>query len=417
MKEKLKIGYVGMGGRGYGQMILSLDMDDIDVLAVCDVYDDRVKRALDKIREKRPDLAPEGYADYRKLVARPDLDAVVVTSSWQTHVRIAEAAMRAGKYTAFEVGGASSIEECWRLVRAYEETGVPCMLLENCCYGREELALLDMVKKNIFGELLHLDGAYAHDLRDEITGGLIRRHYRFRNFQRRNGELYPTHALGPIANMLNINRGNRFIALTSMATKARGLTEFAKNKYGADHEYAKMDWNEGDIVTTLIKCANGETIRLQHDDCLPRIYSRELTVRGTRGMYGEDGDRLMIEGLNEHVEGEWEPRWMKFKDELPKYDHPLWKWFQSAGVRGGHGGMDYLVQRAFFESVKNGTDTPIDAYDSAAWMSITTLSEQSIAMGSMPVPVPDFTNGLWIDRGPDPKSRYSLDAVHYDLFD
>ena len=417
MKERLKIGYVGMGGRGRGQMGLSLDMDDIDVVAVCDVYEDRVRDSLDIIRTKRPELQPEGYSDYRKLVARPDLDAVVVTSSWQTHARIAEAAMRAGKYAAFEVGGASSIEECWRLVRAHEETGVPCMMLENCCYGRPELALLGMVKKNVFGELIHLDGAYAHDLRDEITGGLIRRHYRFRNFQRRNGDLYPTHALGPIANMLSINRGNRFTMLTSMASKSRGLHDFAVQKFGPDHEYAKINWNEGDIVTTLIKCANGETIRLRHDDCLARIYSRELCVRGVRGMYQEDGDRYLIDGENPWPEDSWEPKWMKFSDDLPKYDHPLWKWFQTAGVKGGHGGMDFLVQRAFFEAVKAGTQTPIDVYDAAAWMSITTLSEQSVAMGSQPVPVPDFTNGLWLDRGPDPASRYSLDAVHYDLFD
>ena len=416
MKEKIRVGYVGLGGRGQGQMGLTLEMEDVEVVAVCDVYEDRVQEALQTIREKRPELTAQGYTDYRKLVARPDLDAVVVTSSWQTHARIAEAAMRAGKYAAIEVGGASSLEECWRLVRAYEETGMPLMMLENCCYGRNEMALLNMVKKDIFGELIHLDGAYAHDLRDEITGGLIRRHYRFRNFQRRNGDLYPTHALGPIANMLSINRGNRFVSLTSMSSKSRGLHDFAVQKYGADHEYAKINWNEGDICTTLIKCANGETIRLEHDDCLARIYSRELTVRGTRGMYGEDGDRLMIEGLNKKPEGAWEPEWMKFTEELPKYEHPLWKWFQSAGVKGGHGGMDFLVQRAFFESVKAGTGRPIDACDTASWMSITTLSEQSVAMGSLPVPVPDFTNGLWLDRAADPKSRYSLDAVHYDLF-
>ena len=133
--------------------------------------------------------------------------------------------------------------------------------------------------------------------------------------------------------------------------------------------------------------------------------------------YLEDGDRYLIDGENPQEEGAWEPSWMKFSTDLPKYDHPLWKWFQSAGVKGGHGGMDFLVQRAFFEAVKAGTQTPIDAYDAAAWMSITTLSEQSVAMGSSPVPVPDFTNGLWLDRGPDPASRYSLDDVHYDLFD
>ena len=161
MKEKIRVGYVGLGGRGQGQMGLTLEMADVEGVAVCDVYEDRVQEALQTIREKRPELCAQGYTDYRKLVARPDLDAVVVTSSWQTHARIAEAAMRAGKYAAIEVGGASSLEECWRLVRAYEETGMPLMMLENCCYGRNEMALLSMVKRNIFGELIHLDGAYA----------------------------------------------------------------------------------------------------------------------------------------------------------------------------------------------------------------------------------------------------------------
>lgn len=414
MKERLKIGYIGLGGRGRGQMSLSLDMDDIDVVAVCDVYDDRVKEAIDIIKEKRPGAEPDGYADYRELLKRGDLDAVVITSSWQTHAMIAEAAMRAGIPTAFEVGGASSIEECWRLVRAHEETGVHCMLLENCCYGRNEMALLSMVRKGMFGELVHMEGAYAHDLRGEITHGLINRHYRFRNFQHRNGELYPTHALGPIAKMLNINRGNRFMTLTSMASKSRGLHKYIQDKFGTEHEYNDIVWNEGDIVTTMIKCANGETIVLQHDDSLPRAYSRELRVQGTCGLYEEDGDRYIIDGVSK--EAGWDYEWDVFSRDVEKYDHPLWTWFQGAGVQGGHGGMDYLVQRGFFESVKEGIAPPIDVYDSVAWMSITCLSEQSVSLGSMPVAIPDFTNGRWLDRGPDPASRYALDNVHEELF-
>jgi len=415
MKEKLRVGYVGMGGRGQGQMSLSLDMKDIEVVAVCDAYPDRVEESLKIIREKRPEIEAAGYTDYRELVKRGDLDAVVVTSSWQTHVRIVEAAMRAGIPTAFEVGGASSLEECWRLVRAYEETGVPCMMLENCCYGQVEMALYDMVEKGLFGELVHMEGAYAHDLRHEISHGLINRHYRFRNFQHRNGELYPTHALGPIAKMLRINRGNRFLTLTSMASKSRGLNTYIKKTFGEDHEYTKINWCQGDIVTTLIKCANGETITLQHDDTLPRSYSRELRVQGDCGIYEEDGDRYIIDG--ESVFEGWDYKWNKFSEDLPKRDHPLWKWFQQKGVEGGHGGMDYLVQRAFYESVMKGEEPPIDVYDAAAWMSITCLSEQSVSMGSMPVPVPDFTNGLWMEREEEPKSRYSLDKVHHDLFE
>ena len=416
MKNMLNIAYLGMGNRGITQMELSLDMEDINVIAVCDVYEDRVRDAVRKVAEKREGFSARGYTDYKKLIdtEKDKLDAVVITCSWQMHSRIAVYAMRAGIPAAFEVGGASSIEECWELVRAYEETGVPCMMLENCCYDRNEMALLKMVREGLFGEITHMEGAYGHDLRGEITHGLINRHYRFRNFQRRNGELYPTHELGPISKMLNLNRGNRMLTLVSMASKSRSLHTYIEKEFGADHPYMDIDWNEGDVVTTLIKCANGETIRLQHDNSSPRAYSRELRVQGTKGIYEEDGDRYILDGYAKVKD--WDFEWDCFSKDIEKFEHPLWKWFRKAGVRGGHGGMDYLVQRAFFEAVEKGEEPPIDVYDSASWMAVTTLSEQSIALGSMPVPVPDFTNGLWIDRGDAPASGYSLDKVHEELF-
>ncbi|NLD88569.1 MAG: Gfo/Idh/MocA family oxidoreductase [Clostridiales bacterium] len=411
MKEKVRIGFLGLGGRGQGLLKLILNMADVEVPAVCDLYDDRIKAGINIVSEAR-DYTPTGYSDYRQLLKREDIDAVIIATSWQTHGRITAAAMRAGKYAAFEVGGASSVEECWELVRAYEETGIWCMMLENCCYGELELALLNMIKQGLFGELIHCQGAYGHDLRGEITGGIENRHYRFRNFQHRNGELYPTHELGPICNMLNINRGNRLLTLTAMSTKSRGLHEYAlKNK----PEYANVDWAQGDVTTTMIKCAHGETILLKHDCSLPRSYSREIWVQGTNGIAVELGDKIVIQGRS--PEGGWmEFEWEALSKYIEEFRHPLWTWFREAGVKGGHGGMDYLVQRAFIESVKEGKLPPIDVYDSATWMSITCLTEQSIYMGSMPVAVPDFTNGMWIDRRPDPKCRYSLDAVHNDLF-
>ncbi len=414
MKDKVKIGFLGLGGRGCGVLKLILEMDDVDVLAVCDLYEDRVQEGLNIIKEKR-NFEATGYTDYRELLKRDDIEAVIIATSWQTHAKIAAAAMRAGKYTAFEVGGASSIEECWELVRAYEETGTWCMMLENCCYGELELALLNMIKQGIFGTLTHMQGAYGHDLRSEVVTGLETRHYRFRNFQHRNGELYPTHELGPICNMLNINRGNRLMTLTSMSTKSLGLHEWAIKHRGNDSEYAKMDWNQGDVTTTMIKCAHGETILLKHDCSLPRGYSRELHVQGTLGIAVELADKIVIEDRS--PSGGWaEYEWESLQKYVDEYEHPLWKWFKNAGVKGGHGGMDYLVQRAFIESVKENKLPPIDVYDAATWMSITCLSEQSISMGSIPVAIPDFTNGMWLDRKPDPKCRYSLDAVHNDLF-
>ena len=413
MGKSIRLGFIGLSKRGSGLLGLLLNMPDVDVPAVCDRYEDRVQAAVEKVKEAKGYEAT-GYLDYRELLEREDIEAVIIATSWQTHIKIAVHAMRAGKRPAMEVGGANNLDECWRLVRTSEETGIPCMMLENCCYGKEELTLLKMVKDGLFGELVHMEGAYGHDLRREVVEGLDRRHYRLRHFQHRNAELYPTHELGPIANMLSINRGNRMVSLVSMSSKARGLHDWAVAHRGADSYEAGIVWNEGDVVTTLIKCANGETIKLQHDNSLPRKYSRELRLHGTKGVYMETGDLLYLEGISDPEKGELE--WDKFHDVIQDYVHPLWKWYENEGVKSGHGGIDYLVLRAFVESVRDGSNPPIDVYDCAAWMCITCLSEDSIALGSAPVAIPDFTSGLWIDRAPDPKSRYSLDAIHEDLF-
>ena len=309
--------------------------------------------------------------------------------------------MRAGKRVAMEVGGAASVEECWRMVRTSEETGIPCMLLENCCYNKTELALLNMVRQGVFGEVVHCQGGYEHDLREEIGNGDINRHYRQDNFLKRNGELYPTHELGPIAKYLNINRGNRMVSLVSMSSKAAGLKAWL-NEHRPDDEITKQQINEGDIVTTMIKCANGETILLTHDCTLPRFYSRGGVVRGTKGMWMEDNRSVYIEGRSPVDENDWTHRAESDAKYMEEFEHPLWKEYKALGTRGGHGGMDYLVLRAFVESVQNKTEPPIDVYDAAAWMAITALSEESIALGSAPVSVPDFTSGRWCQREINP---------------
>ncbi len=403
---------IGLGGRGRGQMKTLLQMPDVKVRVVCDVYKDRIELAQKEASEIQG-FIPDGDTDYRRVVARDDIDAVVVMTSWTTHITICVAAMRAGKRVAMEVGGAASIDECWRLVRTSEETGIPCMLLENCCYNNEEMALLNMVRQGVFGELVHCQGGYEHDLRDEIGNGDIIRHYRQDNFLKRNGELYPTHELGPIAKYLNINRGNRMVSLVAMSSKAAGLKAWLKENR-PDDEITQQPINEGDIVTTLIKCANGETIVLTHDCTSPRPYSRGGRVQGTKGLWMEDNRSIYVEGAKvDPADDSSEPiqahKWAPDAAWMKAYQHPLWKEYEEFGLRGGHGGMDYLVLRAFVESVQNQTAVPIDVYDAAAWMCVTALSEQSIAMGSMPVPVPDFTDGEWIHRKGEVKGRYALD--------
>ena len=398
MKDKLNIGIIGLGGRGYGLMDgVILHMDDIDIVGVCDTYRDRAQNAADKVEQVKGNK-PFITQDYKELIASSEVEAVIVSSAWTGHIEIIIECMKAGKPVGTEVGGAYSIEECWQLIRAYEETGVPCMLLENCCYGREEMMAMNMVKQGIFGEIVHCSGGYQHDLREEIAFGNENRHYRLQNYIHRNCENYPTHELGPIAQILDINRGNRMVSLVSMASKAKGLNEYIKNKKSDDEALMHTEFAQGDVVTTMIKCARGETIVLTLDTTLPRAYSRGFRVQGTKGMFMEDNMSLFIDGEHNEYDFKWKEQWNNIEAYREKYEHPVWKKFMQDGVKGGHGGMDWLVLRAFFDCVEKNEEMPIDVYDIAAWMAISALSEQSIVMGGQVVAIPDFTNGKWITR-------------------
>ena len=403
--DAVRVAVVGVSGRGRGLLGLLLGMPDVEVVGVSDLYEDRLARAKQDVIEKRGNT-PMASTDFRRLLEMKELDAVITPSSWTSHADVCIASMDAGKYAATEVGGATSVEQCWELVRTSERTKKPCMLLENCCYGREELTIFNMVKQGLFGELVHAEGGYQHDLRDEICNGRENRHYRLANYSNRNGEVYPTHELGPIAKCLNINRGNRMLTLTATASKARGLHEWVKTHRGEEYDLFNRQFTMGDVVTTVIKCAHGETITLTHDTSLPRPYSRGNRIEGTKGIWMEDKYAVYLEGVSPKADV-----WDSLNNYYEKYEHPLWKWYRTEGVKGGHGGMDYLVLRAYVEAVKAGTQTPIDVYDTAAWMAVTCLSEDSVAMGSMPVAIPDFTNGKWFQREPAVLGKYCLTEV------
>lgn len=400
MKEKIGVVVIGLGNRGWSLLKYSiLPHDDVEVLGVCDVYEDRLERAVKLCKEAgKPE--PRVTKDYRELICMPEADAVIVLSSWETHMNVTCEAMRLGKYVGFEVGGAYSLEACWRLVRTHEETGSQAMMLENCNYGRNELMVLNMVRQGVFGELVHCQGGYRHDLRDEVAYGRENRHYRYLNYLLRNCENYPTHELGPIAALLDITRGNTMLTLNSVASKAVGLHDYLLREKGPDHDASQFRFAQGDVVTTLIKCARGETIALTLDTTLPRPYSRGFHVQGTKAIYQEDNHSLFLDGVHNADDFEWHKQWNNADSYREQYDHPVWKKYIEEGVRGGHDGMDWLVLRAFFDSVKYGAVPPIDVYDSAAWMSISCLSAESIAMGGAPVAVPDFTNGNWLHRKP-----------------
>ena len=411
MSEKIKFAVIGVSGRGSGMALELQHVEGVEIVAVCDKYEDRVQDMIERF-DKEHGFRPDGYTDYKEMIKREDIGAVMISTTWITHARIAVDCMKAGKHVGMEVGGAASIDECWQLVRTSEETGKFCMLLENCCYDRFELALYNMNKKGLFGEIVHTQGAYQHDLRDEIALGRENRHGRLFNFMNRDGEVYPTHQLGPICKLLGVNRGNRMVSLVSMSSKARGLNQWIKDNKGEDYDLANYNFTLGDVVTTMIKCAHGETILLTHECTLPRPYSRGYRIDGTKGMYTEDDNQIYIEGRSPQHEFE------KVEPYIEEYEHPLWKEYFQRGVHEqGHGGMDFLVLSAFAEAALNDTKPPIDVYDTAAWMAVTCLSEQSVAMGSHPVAFPDFTDGMWIDREPYLRGRYCLDDVCTEYYD
>ena len=413
MKDRIKLGIIGLGGRGLGMLknpIIPMREEGIDVVAVCDLLSDRVDKSVNTLLESGAEK-PFASTDYNEVLALKELDAVYVSASWEAHVEIAVAAMKAGKYVGLEVGGAYSLDDCYKLVHTYEETGTGFMFMENCCYGKRELMMLNMVRQGIFGEVVHCNGAYCHDLRNEVITGLENRHYRLRNYIYRNCENYPTHEIGPIAKILDINNGNRFLTLSSFASASKGMHSYAVKTKGEDHPLSKINFAQSDVVTTVIKCAGGQTVRITLETGLPRAYSRGFEVHGTNAVYLEDNDSLFIDGNEEHAKCEWNSKliWGNAENYEEQYNHPLWKNGVAADV---HGGIDHITLQAFLNAVKTNSHAPIDVYDAATYMAICVLSEESIAKGGAPVAFPDFTAGRWTERTDIADNEYTLDKIY-----
>ena len=408
--DKIKVGCIGMGQRGEVMIKTVLSMfENVDVAAVCDSYEDRAKKGAEIVKKYRGS-EPFATTCPEDIMKMNEVQAVLIFTAWESHIDLTISAMEHGKYVGVEVGGAYRIEDCYKVIEAYNRTKIPCMMLENCCYGRKELAVLNMVRQGIFGEVVHCSGGYHHYLCDEIAGGVENRHYRLRNYLNRNCENYPTHELGPIAKVLNINRGNRMLTLSSFASKSRGLKSYVEENAEKYPHLIGKEFKQGDIITTVITCADGSTIVLTLDTTLPRAYSRGFTVRGTKGSYFEDNDSVFIESAGfEHYN--WNEHWGNGKEYREKYMHPLVEKYDEKAKAAGHDGMDYMVLAAFFEAVEKKANPPIDVYDLATWMSVTTLSEESISKGGMPVSIPDFTGGKWLlyDKKDNPELEFSLD--------
>lgn len=398
--KQVNVGFIGLGCRGKLLSSIVAEMEEANIVAVCDLYEDRQREAAEMIGQKTG-KSPKTCGDYHELLKDDTIDAVIIAASWEAHVPVAIDCMQAGKITALEVGGAYTVEDCYALVEAQERTGTPFMFLENCCYGKFELLSTALVRKGMMGEIVHCHGAYGHDLRSEVLGGRVNRHYRLNNYITRNCENYPTHELGPIARLLGINRGNRMVSLVSVASKASGLQEFSHDPRNPDPSLAGQKFAQGDIINTLITCEDGSTISLKLDTTLPRFYSREFTVRGTKGCCLMDINAVLLddEGLEEFFDPQLSvQKYLNNAEQFSEYLPKIWKDMDKQKTHCGHGGMDYLMLREFFRAVQEGRPMPIDIYDAAAWMVITPLSELSIARQGAAVEIPDFTDGAWRTR-------------------
>ncbi len=412
--SKVKVGIIGVGLRGQNHLDLVLRRDDVELVAICDIDDRMLKDAKEMITKsgkKMPAIFTGDKYAWKKLVEIKDLGAVIIATPWEWHKPMILGALEAGiKYVGTEVVLGITLEDHWDVVKAAEKYNAHVMMLENVCYRRDVMAVLNMVRQGLFGELIHLQGGYQHDLREVKFNDGVRAYgggvefgekafsearWRTAHSVHRNGDLYPTHGIGPIAHYININRGNRFLTLSSFSSKARGLHNFVIKKGGETHPNAKVNFKLGDVVTTHIGCANGETILLQHDTNLPRPYSLGFRVQGTEGLWMDVNKGIYIEGKSAKSH-----QWDAAKEWLDKYDHPLWVRWSKETQGAGHGGMDFFVIHSFIESAKRKLPTPMDVYDAAAWSAITPLSEQSIELGNETVEFPDFTGGQWMYRKP-----------------
>lgn len=403
--DRLKIGLIGLGQRGaaYGMVDGSIGLlgnilnnSEVLVTAICDGYKERLAFAAEKIVATGQNK-PFETTDYKEVL-NFGVDAVIVCTSWASHVEVALAAMEKGVPVGIEVGGTHNIGDMEKLVAAYERTKTPFMFLENCCYNKDELLATSLTRNGKLGEICYCHGAYCHDLRNEITEvGLKRGHYRLEEYKNHNCENYPTHELGPIVKLLGITRGNKFTRLTAMASKARGLEEYV-NSHEEVAELKGTKWKQGDVVTTMIECENGELITLKLDTSLPRLYDREITVSGTKGYYNQTLRAVVIDGDKFNHDKNVIQDSLNSQDDYSEYLPDDWKNITEEQLKTGHGGMDYIMLKHFFRAVKNREDMPIDVYEACAMMCVTALSEQSIASGGKPVTVPDFTNGKYRER-------------------
>lgn len=417
--KKVNVGLIAVGYRGQVHLNELLRRDDVEVTAIADPDPRMLEMAL-KIFERhnkpKPKVFNNGDYDYKNLLKLKEVDSVIISTPWEWHSAQTIESMRAGKIVGLEVCGAMNLEECWEYVKVSEETKIPIFMMENVCYRRDIMAVFNMVRQGKFGEIVHGQGGYQHDLRNVLFNdgehayghgaefgdkGFSEAKWRTDHYVKRNAELYPTHGIGPIGTLMDVNRGNRITHLTSMASKQAGLTHYIKKIGGENHPNAKVKFKQGDIVQTMLQCENGESILLTHDTSLQRPYNLGFRVQGTDGIWQDIGSGGFDQGfIYFEEEMEHSHQWANSKEHLTKYDHPLWKKHEAKAEGAGHGGMDYFLINDFVECIKANKEFPFDVYDLATWYAITPLSEKSIEGNGASQEMPDFTRGKYKNRKP-----------------
>lgn len=395
----VRVGLIGLKGRGRGLLDLLLSLKGVRVPALCDMSPADVQEARAAV-EKTGQPRPEAYFGdeyaYRKLLAREDIDAVIIATPWEWHAPMAVEAMKAGKYVAVEVPCAMTFEECWELVDTHEATGVPCMMLENWSYRQDNLAVLNMIRQGLFGEIVHCHCAHSHNcIEDWYWDVKGNPRWPAKYLETCNRDQYPTHSLGPVLSWMDIPCGDMFAYATSTATNSWGINAHFARLLGQDHPMAKKKYAQGDIVTTVVKTHKGRTIVINNDMQLPRPYDNRWLIQGTLGLYDEARQAVYIHGKSPQA-NTWEP----FGPYQERYNHALYRRYGKEAAAASHEGTDFLELSEFVRAVRHRTQTPIDVYESVLMSVIIPLSEQSIAKGSAPVECPDFTRGKWKTRKP-----------------
>ena len=388
----VRVGFVGVGGMGGAHVRNFLGLEGIEIVALCDIDSARNEEVSSWVTDDGrapPAMYGRHETDFVRMCETEDLDLVFTATPWEWHVPVCVSAMENGKHAATEVPATYTTDDCWRLVEYAEKYRKHCVMMENCNYDRPEMMVFHMARLGLLGDILHAECGYLHDLREikfsEVGEGLWRRAHSMV----RDGNLYPTHGLGPVANVMDINRGDQFEYLVSMSSPSQGLQEWAMANYPENHLKRRERYVLGDVNTTMIKTVRGRTIYLSHDTNLPRPYSRIHMVQGTKGLFQGYPHRVHIEGLSPGHE--WQD-WMDLRD---KYDHPLWKDLEEQSEGAGHGGMDFIEDYRLVKCLREGKPTDMNVYDAAAMSAITPLSEWSVANRSRPIDVPDFTRGRW----------------------